>query len=255
MRTVANIRAGGRTPVSGALHSIFLLSIVFGLGNFAERIPLAVLAGILLKVGIDIVDWHYIALSLRSPRPGVVIMMITMLLTVLIDLVTAVGVGFVMASLLFLKRSADAQIRDAKVVACSDTAVGFSEKEKEILDRMDGRIAVFEVSGPLAFGSAKAIVHLLNRSAAKEHLIMDFAAVPFIDSTAALALDEVILRMQDNDFNVSICGAREEVLTKLQKLGILRNLPRNEVFENRLAALQHAEQSQRERDDVSLSNR
>ena len=239
MRTIANVRAGGRTPVSGALHSIVLLSVVMGMGGLAEKIPLAVLAGILLKVGIDIVDWHYIALSIRSPRPGVLIMMVTLLLTVLVDLVTAVGVGFVMAALLFLKRSSDAQIRDAQLV--SSPSPEFSDEENEILDRANGRIVVFEVAGPLAFGSAKAVAHMLTHSETKEHLIIDFAAVPFIDSTAALALDEVILRMQQKHFNVAICCAREDVIQKMDRLGILQDLPEDGVFETRVEAIRHAE--------------
>lgn len=242
MRTVANLRAGGRTPVSGALHSIVLLGVVMGLGSLAERIPLAVLAGILLKVGIDIVDWHYIALSIRSPRPGVLIMMVTLLLTVLVDLVTAVGVGFVMAALLFMKRSSDAQIRDAILVSSPSLEAGFSDEENEILDRAKGRIVVFEVAGPLAFGSAKAVAHMLTHSETKEHLIIDFAAVPFIDSTAALALDEVILRMRQNHFNVAICCARDDVLQKMENLGILQDLPKDGVFVSRLEAMRHAEQ-------------
>lgn len=243
MRTVANLRAGGRTPVSGALHSIVLLGVVMGLGGLAERIPLAVLAGILLKVGFDIVDWHYIALSIRSPRPGVLIMLVTLLLTVLVDLVTAVGVGFIMAALLFLKRSSDAQMRDAKLISSPSPDAGFTEEENEILARSQGRIVVFEVAGPLAFVTAKAVAHVLTHSDTKEHLIVDFAAVPFIDSTAALALDEVILRMRQNHFNVSICSARDDVLQKMEKLGILHDLPKDGVFDSRLEAIRHAEES------------
>jgi len=242
MRTMANLRSGGRTPVSGALHAVLLLAIVLGAGSLAEAIPLAVLAGILLKVGIDIVDWHYFKLAIKSPRAGVVIMMTTLLLTVLVDLVTAVGTGFLMAALLFLKRSSDAQIRNAKLVSMPGEGAGFSDEENEILARSNGRIAVFVVEGPLAFGSAMAIAHMLTHSDTREQLIIDFAAVPFIDTTAALALDEVFVRMHQKHFSVAICGAREETLDKMDDLGILRNLPPDGIFSNRLEAMRHAEQ-------------
>jgi SulP family sulfate permease len=241
MRTMANLRSGGRTPLAGALHSVVLLAVVLGLGGLAEMIPLAVLAGILLKVGIDIVDWHYLKLAIKAPRPGVVIMLVTLLLTVLVDLVTAVGMGFLMAALLFLKRSSDAQLRDAKLVSKPDEAAGFSDEENEILARSNGRITVFEVEGPMAFGSAKAIAHMLTHSGTKEHLIIDFAAVPFIDSTAALALDEVFLRMNEKHFSVAICCARDEALQKMKDLGILRDLPPDGIFSSRLEAMRHAE--------------
>lgn len=243
MRTVANLRAGGRTPVSGALHSLVLLAVLLGLGGLASKIPLAVLAGILVKVGIDIVDWHYFKQALRAPRPGTLIMLFTLLLTVLVDLVTAVGVGFLMAALLFLKRSSDAQIRDAQLVSKPGENPDFDEEENAILKRAKGRIVVFEVDGPLAFGTAKEVAHILTESRTKEHLILDFAKVPFIDSTAALALDEVILRMRQRHFNVAVCSAREEVLEKMEKLDILRDLPKDGVFPTRLEAMRHAEKS------------
>ncbi len=242
MRTIANLRANGRTPVSAALHSILLLTVVMGLGPLAEKIPLSVLAGILLKVGVDIVDWHYFKLSFRSPRPGVVIMLVTLLLTVLVDLVTAVGVGFVMAALLFLKRSSDAQLRESKLIREPTNEADLSDEENEILRSADGRIVLFQISGPLAFASAKAVAHLLTHSGTREHLILDFTAVPFIDSTAAFALDEVIMRMHQKHFNVAICGANDNVLKKLKSLGILRDLKPEWMFETRIEAVRHAHQ-------------
>jgi anti-anti-sigma regulatory factor len=140
-----------------------------------------------------------------------------------------------------LKRSSDAQIRDAKLVSFPAPEAGFTDEENKILERSGRRIVVFEVEGPLAFATAKDVAHMLTHSETKEHLIIDFAAVPFIDSTAAMALDEVILRMRQNHFNVAICCARDEVLQKMEKLGILNDLPEDGVFTSRLEAMQHAE--------------
>lgn len=98
MRTVVNVRAGGRTPISGALHAVVLLFMVLGLGSLAELIPHTVLAGILLKVGYDIIDWNYVRRLHQVPRSGVLIMLTTLVLTIFVDLVTAVSVGTIMAS-------------------------------------------------------------------------------------------------------------------------------------------------------------
>src|SRR5690606_27110386 len=98
MRTVVNVRAGGRTPVSGALHAVVLLALALGLGPVVEHVPLAVLAAILLKVGWDIIDWGYLKRMRRAPREKVVVMAVTFALTVFVDLITAVAVGIILAS-------------------------------------------------------------------------------------------------------------------------------------------------------------
>ena len=93
MRTVVNVRSGGRTPLSGVLHALVLLAVVLGLGGLAENIPHAVLAGILIKVGIDIIDWSYLRRLRDAPRAGMVFMLVVLLLTVFVDLITAVAVA------------------------------------------------------------------------------------------------------------------------------------------------------------------
>jgi SulP family sulfate permease len=120
MRTLVNVRAGGTTPLSGVIHSLLLLLIVLGFGRAVSHIPLAVLAGILFKVGIDIIDWNYLRRLFTAPRAGVVIMMSTLLLTVLVDLITAFAVGFIMASVLFVARMADAQLSNARFAYGAD---------------------------------------------------------------------------------------------------------------------------------------
>ncbi len=101
MRTVVNVNAGGRTPISGALHAVILLAIVLGAGSLAQDIPKAVLAGILIKVGTDIIDWDYLKRLKHAPKAGIVIMLTVFIVTVVVDLLLAVGIGMVMASFLF----------------------------------------------------------------------------------------------------------------------------------------------------------
>ncbi|MCD8514911.1 MAG: SulP family inorganic anion transporter, partial [Burkholderiaceae bacterium] len=134
MRTVVNVRSGGRTPLSGMIHALVLLSIVLGLGGFAAYIPHAVLAGILLKVGTDIIDWNYIRRLRHAPREEVLLMLVVLLLTVLVDLITAVAVGVVMASLQFVQRMSVLQQKNIVGVRIGDEAqaAGFGPEEQRL---------------------------------------------------------------------------------------------------------------------------
>jgi len=242
MRTVVNVRAGGRTPISGALHALVLLLMVLGLGALAEHIPHAVLAGILLKVGFDIVDWKYLSRIRSAPRSGMLIMLTTFLLTVLVDLITAVAVGTVMASLLFVKRMSDSQADNMKIVGNSDDWNELTEIEAEILERADGHIVLFHIEGPMSFGSAKGIVQRLTADREQDVLIIDFSDVPFIDSTASMAIEEVIIKAQsDNDY-VVMCGMCTSVEKVLRQIGVAKLLPDNQITQTRLQALKISEQ-------------
>lgn len=237
MRTVVNVRAGGRTPISGALHALILFLMVLGLGALAEHIPHAVLAGILLKVGFDIVDWNYLSRIRSAPRSGMLIMLTTFLLTVLVDLITAVAVGTVMASLLFVKRMSDSQADSMKIVGSPDDWNELIEEEAEILEKADGHIVLFHIEGPMSFGSAKGIVKRLTADREQDVLIIDFSDVPFIDSTASMAIEEVILKAQsDNDY-VVLCGMCPSVEKVLRQIGVAKLLPDNQITQSRLQAL------------------
>jgi len=242
MRTVVNVRAGGRTPISGALHAVVLLLMVLGLGGLAEHIPHAVLAGILLKVGFDIVDWNYLRRIRNAPRSGVLIMLTTFVLTVLVDLITAVAVGTVMASLLFVKRMADAQASSMKLIGGSGDWHELTEEEAGILERAAGHIVLFHIEGPMSFGSTKNIVQLLTADREQDALIIDFSDVPFIDSSASLAIEEAILKAQNDNDYVILCGMRETVEKVLRKMGVTKLIPENHITQTRLQAFQLSEQ-------------
>lgn len=240
MRTLVNLRAGGTTRLSGVIHSVLLMMIVLGFGSAVSHIPLAVLAGILLKVGIDIIDWSYLRRLLSAPRAGAVIMMSTLLLTVLVDLITAFAVGFIMASVLFVARMADAQAANARFTFGADQLEDLSPAESEILNQADGRIVLFHVEGPLSFGSARDIARLLQSKIEKDVLAIDLHHVPFIDSSAAAALDEVIQRLSEDGDRVLLFGAREPVRKVLLQTGVLERLGAENLLGSRIEALQMA---------------
>lgn len=240
MRTLINIRAGATSRLSGAIHALVLLAVVLGFGGAASHIPLAVLAGILLKVGYDIIDWPYLRRFRRAPRADMVIMFVTLAITVFVDLMTAVAVGVVMSSLMFVARMADVQMKSASVSHSSDQMAGLASAEAAILDAAGGRIVLFHVEGPLSFGSARDISRLMQSSTHKDALVVDLSDVPFIDTSASMALEEAIVGMREIDDTVILCGMRDLVRDTLARTGVLELLTENQIANTRLQALELA---------------
>lgn len=240
MRTVINVRTGGRTPISGALHALVLLAIVLGLGGLAEHIPHAVLAGILIKVGIDIIDWPYLRRIREAPRAGVFFMLVVLLLTVLVDLITAVAVGIVLASLLFVKRMSDLQLANIKAITGESDEPSLSEAEKAALAAGGGRVILYHLSGPFSFGAAKGMARRLAASDDYDALVLDLQEVTFLDSSASLGLEDAIKQAQGHDKEVYLVGIRPEVAKTLDRLGVLSLLPEAQRHVSRLDALKEA---------------
>jgi SulP family sulfate permease len=240
MRTVVNLRTGGRTPISGVLHALILLAVVLGLGGLAEHIPHAVLAGILLKVGIDIIDWAYIRRVREAPRAGVMFMVIVLLLTVFVDLITAVGVGIVLASLLFVKRMSDLQLANIKTITHHSDESLLDAEEKALLAEAHGRVVLYHLSGPFSFGAAKGMARRLAAADEYDALVLDLTEVPFLDSSASLALDDAIAQAQGRSKQVYLVGAQPEVAATLAKLGVDKRLPDGHHHVSRLDALRQA---------------
>ncbi len=245
MRTVINVRTGGRTPISGALHALVLLAIVLGLGGLAQHIPQAVLAGILIKVGIDIIDWPYLRRIREAPRAGVFFMLVVLLLTVLVDLITAVAVGIVLASLLFVKRMSDLQLANIKAITGETDEPSLSEAEKAALAAGGGRVILYHLSGPFSFGAAKGMARRLAASDEYDALVLDLREVTFLDSSASLGLEDAIKQAQGHNKQVFLVGIRPEVAKTLKRLGVLKLLPETHHHVSRLDALQQAAASAR----------
>lgn len=241
MRTVVNVRAGGRGRASGATHALVLLALVLGFGGAVAHVPLAVLAGILLKVGIDIIDWRYLRRLRRAPRAGVVIMLVTLATTVFVDLITAVALGVVMACVLFVARMADAQMQSARLAFEPHELPDLTPDEAAIMARADGRITLFQVEGPLSFGSAKDVGHLLQSSYGRDVLIVEMSGVPFVDSSASIALEDVVRSMHERGDVVILSAVRPRVREVLDKIGLTRLLPADCIVADRHAALLRAQ--------------
>ena len=253
MRTVINIRTGGTSRISGMLHSVLLLAVVISLAPLASQIPHAVLAGILVKVGWDIIDIDYLRRAHRGPRWDLVLMATVLGLTVFVDLITAVAVGVVLAALAFVKRLADDQLADLN---SDKDPTSVSELEQTILDRNRGRLLLFEFGGPLSFGAAADLGHHV-REKVRDHssaLVLDFHRVTFIDLSMARAVETVVNDAHAAGRMVYVCGMGNDVRKVLESMGSFANLPAAGLQASRVDALQAAEQWIEHGDDVPSSD-
>ena len=213
IRTVVNVRSGGTTRLSGAIHSLLLLTVVLVLGPVASQIPQAVLAGILVKVGWDILDLEFIKRAVRGPRWDISLMVLVLGLTVFVDLITAVAVGVVLAALAFVKRLADHQLDELD--ASSRTLDLY---EQDLHEQGNGRVAIFEFAGPLSFGAAADLSHRARgvMSDETEVLLLDFERVPYFDSSAARAISSVTAYAIDVGVEVFAVGLNDEAREVLE---------------------------------------
>ena len=238
MRTVVNIRSGGQFKISGMLHGLVLLSVALVFAPFASLIPHAALAGILFKVGYDIIDWSYLKRAHRGPRWDLALMGIVLGLTVFVDLITAVAVGVVLAALAFIKQLSESQLEKLNL---SDDKIGNAE-ERAILARSSGAVTLFDFGGPLSFGASANLGHVVReRSAgAVQVLILDFTRVPFLDLSAAKAVETIVSDADSSGKLIYFAGITEEVKDVLHGLDVAQLITDDHWFENRADALEQA---------------
>lgn len=241
MRTVVNIRAGGRSPLSGVTHSLMLLAVVLGAGPLAEHIPHAVLAGILIKVGLDIIDWKFLRRLHKAPLFVVGLMLTVFGLTVFVDLVTAVLVGVFLANIITVKRLADTQVAALEVISRENLNNELlSPHENELLCKAQGRILLYHFNGPVSYGAAKGITQKLQQESQFDALILDFSCVPMIDVSTAMAIEDMIVDSQAAQREVYVIGTNDVVHNVLSRMEILKLLPKHCFHEQREAALETA---------------
>lgn len=240
MRTVMNVRTGGSTPLSGMLHAVFLLAVVLGLGPLAGRIPHAVLAGILIMVGVDIIDWNFLRRVTTAPRPTVVLMGMTLLLTVFVDLIVAVAAGTIAASLLFVKRMADLQLQSIRAHDGVAGEIPLTAEEQAVLSRHPREILLYHMSGPMSFGAAQGMTRRLVAHGTCKVLVVDITDVPFVDASASLAIEDIVNRTRAQGVHILLAGLHPNVEKILARIGVLKTIPADCRAGNRLGALQKA---------------
>lgn len=238
MRTMVNVRTGGETKLSGMIHGLTLLAIVLVASPLAEKIPFAVLAGILIKVGYDIIDFTYLKNALKGPRWDLFLMLLVLGLTVFVDLIVAVGAGVFLAALAYVKQVADQQTEAVKAEA-PDNA---SDADIEILEQADGQIMLFDFGGPLSFGAAADLGHHVRQRTRRgtAAIVLDFARVPFIDVSAARAVETIAIDAKEAGKHVFLCNLSTAISDKLTGLHVDEHLDMSGSLQTRLDALRAA---------------
>ncbi|GMH41764.1 hypothetical protein BSKO_09674 [Bryopsis sp. KO-2023] len=231
MRTVINIRSGGRTRLAGALHSVVLLAVVVGLGGVAQNIPLAVLAGILMKTGLDIIDVKFLERIPRLPFSSTIVMMSVLLLTVFVDLIVAVAAGCILSSLLLVKQLADSQIDGCTVITRQDIKadgsisqkMGLSERAQILLGK--GQVGLFAMQGSFTFSASNGMLRkLLPKMEKFRASVIDLSSVSLVDGDAALAIEEMAKRESEAGRCLFVCGASPSITELLDKMGVSEKL-------------------------------
>lgn len=216
MRTVVNIKAGGTTRVSGVVHAFLLLAILMGLGPLASHIPMAVLAGILVKVGVDIIDYRLISLVRRAPRADFLVMVVVFCVTVFVDLIVAVGVGMTLAAVMVAVRTArQCSVSIAEVEGSTVT----SRAEDDIQRETDYRIQVVTIHGPFFFGTTANMQDKFAAMLGTQVVVVNCLDVPFMDLSAVFALSETVEKLQSANISV-LLAVRDEQRENLQKIGM-----------------------------------
>lgn len=241
MGTVVNIQTGATSAVSGLTRALVLLVVVLGAAKLTQPIPMAVLAGIALKVGIDILDWSFLKRSHKISAKGSLIMYGVLLLTVFVDLIVAVGIGVFIANIITINQLSEMQSSKVKLISdFYDDDTSLSNEQKQLLDKGKGRVLLFCLSGPMIFGLSKAISREHNAMKEADALVMDLTEVPSMGVTASLAIENVIRDAHDKGLEVYVVGASEKIQRRLQKLGLFNLIQPEHMISDRTTALQQA---------------
>ena len=240
MGTVVNIQAGGRTALSGVIRAVVLMLVVLLAAPLASMIPRAVLAGIALKVGIDIIEWEFLKRAHHLSPKAAVITYGVIVLTVLVDLITAVGIGVFVANVLTIDRMSALQSKKVKTISTTDDDVELSEEEQSLLDQAAGKVLLFQLAGPMIFGVAKAISREHNAIGNCQAVVFDLSEVSHLGVTAAIALENAVKEAMEVGRQVFMVGATGSTANRLRKLKLLERLPERHITSDRLQALQLA---------------
>jgi SulP family sulfate permease len=231
-RTATNVKNGGRTPIAGIVHALTLLMIMLFFGSFAKLIPMSTLAGILIVVAYNMSEWREFRAILKDSPFDIIVLLSTFFLTVLVDLTVAIEVGVVLSALLFMNRMADINIKTQ------------AELDSDILedytDLPEG-IAIYEISGPLFFGSAKQYAQTIKEIGFQSKiLIIRMRHVPFVDSTGLHNLQGMIKSLQNSGVKIVLSGVNDSVMKDLKEHQLSSLIGESNILHSFDDALNHS---------------
>ena len=229
MGTVVNIRAGGRTRMSGVLRAAILLALVLGLAKYVEVIPHAVLAGILMKVGWDIIDWRFLTRIHHVQREHLLVMLITMGLTVFLDLVTAVAIGLIAAGMASARQFERLELDSVVSTPLLDQSfLGIQDGD----DDFSARVGLVALRGSFSVASSNKLIDTISGDIGEhEVVILDFSKTLYMDDSAALLVEQLIDVAIAEDTDCVVMGLRGGVARNLRGLNVLKHVPPDNIVE------------------------
>ena len=230
--TVVNIRAGGRTQISGAIRAGILLALVLGLGRYVESIPHAVLAGILMKVGWDIIDWRFLTRIRRIQREHLLVMLITLGLTVFLDLITAVAIGLIAAGMASARQFERLELDSVISVPLLDQTF-FGLEDSDGVDAFSARVGLVALRGSFTVASSNKLINTIGVDI-RDHevVILDFSDSVYIDDSAALVVEQMIDSAAEQDTECIVVGLSGAPAETLQALNVLDGVPEDQIVAN-----------------------
>lgn len=240
MRTLVNIRSGGRNRISGVIHSFVLIVILLGAGKYAALIPKSVLAGILITVGIGILDYKGFKHINKVPRPDASIMVIVLFVTVFLDLLVAVGIGMVLAAFLFMKKMSDITEEKTKITGVDELQQEQGWDDEHIPAEFQNNVLVKHLDGPLFFGFASNFTENVARLIDIKYVIIRMKKVPFIDQTGLYALEDAILTLEQRGIQVLLTGLQVQPRVLMENINIIPELiTEKHLFESFLECIDY----------------
>ena len=217
LTTVVNIRAGGRSPVAGVIVAALMLAVVLGAGALVEPIPQAVLAGILIKIGWDVIDWRFILRVRRLPRGHVAVMAITLIVMIFTDVVTAVAIGLILAGMANAARLERLELSDV---------ISVPLLEGSFDDPYLARVGLVELRGRFTVASSNALVRVVTEDIAEhEVVIFDFTRTSALDDSAVRVIEQLFNRALENNTPAIVAGLIGQAADALDSIGALDVIP------------------------------
>ena len=230
--TVVNIRAGGSTQISGAIRAAILLALVLGLGRYVEAIPHAVLAGILMRVGWDIIDWRFLTRIHRVQREHLVVMLITMGLTVFLDLVTAVAIGMIAAGMASARQFERLELDSVVSVPLLDQTFFAKYDDMGEIDEFSARVGLVALRGSFSVASSIKLINTISVDIQDhEVVILDFSETVYMDDSAALVVEQMIDTARAEDTECIVMGLSGHPAENLHALNVLQHVPEDHFAE------------------------
>lgn len=236
MRTVAAINTGSSTKLTAVINPLILMFLLFKLSGFVAEIPLAVLAGILIKIGYDIIDVKLLKVVKFAPRDDLYVLAVVFLLTVFYNLIVAVGAGITCAALLYAKRTADS----AKLVQKTVYDKDIIKLEKLLEKDYNHKIRVVHIDGQFFFGSATQLISQFDEMLGTKYLILDYPSENLLDISAIFALEDIIIRLQSQKVKILVVLKSVSVKEQFEKHGIIDQLGDGHIFRTEPEAIDFA---------------